>query len=255
MKVLVACEESQTICKAFRELGHEAYSADILDPTGGHPEWHIKGDVLKVLNPKRDEFFDFDAITFKTMDGRDHLINHWDLIIAHPPCTYLSSVNNRHMSLRINPPEKVEARTKLMHEAADFFMNFINADCDHIAVENPQGYMSRLYRKPDQTIHPYQFADSTNDIENYHMKRTCLWLKGLPLLETNDLPKPEPLKTYINIQGKVKRRYFEENHGVIAGQKHKGNDASARSKTFPGMAREMARQWSEYLINNKGDRE
>jgi len=247
MVVLIACEESQTLCKAFRELGHEAYSADILAPSGGHPEWHIKGDVLGILSPKEDEFFHFKAIHFFTMNGDEHLINHWDLIIAHPPCTYLSSVNNRHMSLRINPPEKVEARTKLMYEAADFFMNFVDADCDYIAVENPQGYMSRLYRKPDQTIHPYQFADSVNDIENYHMKRTCLWLKGLPLLKTNNLPKPEPLKTYINIQGKVKRRYFEENHGVIAGQKHKGDDASARSKTFPGIAEAMAKQWSEYL--------
>ena len=235
MRVLIACEESQTICKAFRNRGHEAYSADLLECSGGHPEWHIQDDVLLLLDGN---------CTFVTMGGQEITIDSaWDLIIAHPPCTYLSSVNNRHMSLRINPPEKVEARTKLMMEAFDFFMQFINANCDHICVENPQGYVSRLYRKPDQTIHPYQFASGTDDIENYHMKRTCLWLKGLPLLKTNDLPKPEPLKTYINIQGKVKRRYFEENHGVINGEKHKGNDASARSKTFPGIAQAMAETW------------
>lgn len=235
MRVLVACEESQRVCIAFRERGHEAFSCDIVECSGGHPEWHVQGDVLSLLNGN---------CTFCTSDSHTHTQSGpWDLIIAHPPCTYLSSVNNRHMSLRINSPEKVAARTKLMYEAAEFFMKFINADCERIAVENPQGYMSRLYRKPDQTVHPYQFAESVDDVENYHMKRTCFWLKGLPPLKTNDLPKPEPLKTYINIQGKVKKRYFEENHGVIAGKKHKGNDASARSKTFPGLAKAMAEQW------------
>lgn len=235
MRVLVACEESQRVCIAFREKGHEAFSCDIVECSGGHPEWHVQGDVLPLLNGN---------CTFCTSDSHTHTQSGpWDLIIAHPPCTYLSSVNNRHMSLRINSPEKVAARTKLMYEAAEFFMKFINADCERIAVENPQGYMSRLYRKPDQTVHPYQFAESVDDVENYHMKRTCFWLKGLPPLKTNDLPKPEPLKTYINIQGRVKKRYFEENHGVIAGKKHKGNDASARSKTFPGLAKAMAETW------------
>ena len=239
MNVLIACEESQTICKAFRAKGHSAYSCDLFKCSGGHPEWHIVGDVVPLLDGR---------CQFVTEDGMGHIIaGKWDLIIAHPPCTYLSSVNNRHMSLRINPPEKVEARTKLMMEALDFFMLFINADCDHICVENPQGYVSRLYRKPDQTIHPYMFASGTDDTENYHMKRTCLWLKGLPKLITNDLPKPEPLKTYINIQGKVKRRYFEENHGVINGEKHGGKDSSARSKTFPAVAEAMADQYSKYI--------
>ena len=235
MRVLVACEESQTITKEFRARGHEAFSADIQPCSGGHPEWHIQGDVLILLDGN---------CVFTTQDGTVHVFaGRWDLIIAHPPCTYLSSVNNRHMSLRINPPEKVAAREKLMMEALDFFMKFINAPCDRICVENPQGYVSRLYRKPDQTIHPYMFAESVDDTENYHMKRTCLWLKGLPKLITNDLPKPEPLKTYINIQGKVKRRYFEENHGVINGEKHGGNDSSARSKSFPGIAKAMSEQW------------
>ena len=241
MKVLIACEESQEVCKAFRELGHEAYSCDVQPCSGGHPEWHVQGDVLPLLNGN---------CTFMTQNLETHTLNgKWDLLIAHPPCTYLSSVNNRHMSLRINSPEKVEARTKLMMDAFKFFMMFVNADCDRICVENPQGYVSRLYRKPDQTIHPYQFADSVNDIENYHMKRTCLWLKGLQQLETNNLPQPEPLKTYINSRGKVKRRYFEENHGVINGEKHKGKDSSARSKTFPGVAKAMAAQWGSSKRN------
>ena len=235
MNVLVACEESQTICTAFRNRGHNAFSCDLLHCSGGHPEWHVTGDVLSIIGGGTE---------FVTDDGvRHEIAGRWDLIIAHPPCTYLSSVNNRHMSLRINPPEKVVAREKLMMEALDFFMKFINAPCDKICVENPQGYVSRLYRKPDQTIHPYQFAESVDDTENYHMKRTCLWLKGLPKLITNDLPKPEPVKTYINIQGKVKRRYFEENHGVINGEKHGGRDSAARSKTFPAVAKAMANTW------------
>ena len=161
MRVLVACEESQRVCIAFREKGHEAFSCDIVECSGGHPEWHVQGDVIPLLNGN---------CTFCTSDTHTHTQSGpWDLIIAHPPCTYLSSVNNRHMSLRINSSEKVAARTKLMYEAAEFFMKFINADCERIAVENPQGYMSRLYRKPDQTVHPYQFAESVDDVENYHM--------------------------------------------------------------------------------------
>lgn len=116
------------------------------------------------------------------------------------------------------------------------------ARCNKIAVENPVGFMSH-WRKPDQIIQPYQFADSANDDENYQLKTTCLWLKGLPKLITNDLPKPMPVRTYKTKAGKVKNVYFEENHGKINGYKHRGNDAIARSKTFSGIAKAMAEQW------------
>jgi len=149
-KVLIACEESQTVCKAFREKGFEAYSCDIQDCSGGHPEWHIKGDVLDVIN-----------------DG-------WDLIIAHPPCTHLAVSGARWFKEGIKP-------LSLQDEASDFFMKFINANCKYIAVENPICIMSTRYRKPDQIINPFQFGHP-------EQKKTCLWLKGLPKLkETNNV--------------------------------------------------------------------
>ena len=235
MNVLVACEESQAVCKAFRAKGHRAFSCDLQECSGGRPEWHIQGDALELINGN---------CTFTTEDTHTHTqAGAWDLLIAHPPCTYLSSVNNRHMSLRMNTPERVEARRKKMLAAFDFFMCFINADCQRIAVENPQGYVSTLYRRPDQVIDPYMFAKSESDVENYQRKRTCLWLKGLPPLETNGLLPPPPIRTYIAKSGKIKRIYFEENHGRIKGEKHRGNDAAARSKTFPGIAAAMAEQW------------
>ena len=172
MRILVACEESQAVTKELRALGHEAFSCDIQDCSGGHPEWHIKGDVTLVLKEK------------------------WDMIIAFPTCTYLTNAGTRHFSRRINPEHKVLAREKLREEAKDFFMLFVNADCEKIAIENPVGYMNSQYRKPNQIIHPYYFGDNAK-------KRTCLWLKGLPLLEPTDmLPEPEP--EYI-CQGKLSK--------------------------------------------------
>jgi hypothetical protein len=139
LKVLIACEESQRVCTEFRKLGHEAYSADIQEPSGGHPEWHIKGDVLEVLNPK-DHLGDFEApdqyISFKTMDGTEHNVEKWDCIIAFPPCTYLTMVATRHHSLRFTPLNKINRRTLDRIEGMEFFMRFANADCKHIAIEN-----------------------------------------------------------------------------------------------------------------------
>lgn len=230
MKVLVACEESQTVCRAFRERGHEAYSADIQDCSGGHPEWHIKGDVLKIIN----------GGTFKTEDWTLHEVDRWDLIIAHPPCTYLSSVTTRHLSLRVTPAEKVVNRMWKVAESAVFFMQIACADCDKIAIENPVGYMSKLWRKQDQVIHPYFFAKDEKDIANYQKKRTCLWLKGLnPLKRTTHLEPPKP---YGHTKS-GKPINFEEAHGKIPGLECDGNSAKARSKTFPGIAQAMAEQW------------
>lgn len=223
MRVLVACEESQEVCKAFRAKGHEAYSCDIQEPSGGHPEWHILGDALKAL----------EGGIVVTMDGKQHEVGKWDMLIAHPPCTYLSNVATRHFSLRCTQAEKVVDRWKNRAESAVFFMHFVLADIPLICVENPVGFMNTAYRKPDQIIHPYMFADSENDTEQYVTKATCLWLKGLPALRGNGLPKPD------------NRRIF----GVMPSGKGKTwvgshvRSAKARSKTFPGIAKAMAEQW------------
>ena len=224
MNVLVACEESQRVCTAFRERGHTAWSCDIQQCSGGHPEWHILGDCLPILNGNCE---------FTTEAGGRHLQNgRWDLIIAHPPCTYLSGVTTRHLSLRMNPPEKVISRMWMLAEGAVFFTRLAEAPAERVCVENPQGFMSRLYRKPDQVIEPYYFAESEADEDNYEHKRTCLWLRGLPLLvRTTNLPSP-PAKGFTK-SGKAK--HFEETAT--------GNRAKTRSKTFPGIARAMAEQW------------
>ena len=214
-KILVACEESQAVTIELRKLGHEAYSCDLYECSGGHPEWHLHQDVIPLLK------------------------NKWDAIIAFPTCTYLTNAGTRHFSRRINPEEKVAAREKLREEAAKFFMLFANADCENIAIENPVGWMNSQYRKPDQIIHPYYFGDDFK-------KRTCLWLKGLPKLKaTNMLPEPEP--KYI-CQGELSKGkkigWCEGIKGTTGGQEGR---AKARSKTFPGIAKAMAEQWSDYL--------
>lgn len=225
--VLVACEESQRVCTAFRKRGFKAFSCDIQEPSGGHPEWHILGDALKAL----------DGGDIVTMDGKTHWVPRWDLLIAHPPCTYISSVTTRHLSLRCTPPEKVVERWRKVAEAAVFFMRFALADIPHIAVENPMGYMSTFYRKPDFFVHPYYFAESTEDAENYEKKRTCFWVKGLPELQRKKELPPPPPKGY-TASGKPKN--FEECA--------KGNGAKERSKTFPGIAEAMAKQWGDYIV-------
>lgn len=181
MNVLIACECSQTVCKEFRALGHNAYSCDIEDQYGGHPEWHIKGDCLEILRGRQ---------MFKTEDGSAHNIDKWDLIIAHPPCTYLSNAATRSHSLKGATLEQINARTQKRIQAQEFFMKFASVNCEKVAIENPVGVMNTVYRKPDQIIEPYQFAESEDDKENYVTKRTCLWLKGLKPLQGNSLDKP-----------------------------------------------------------------
>ena len=154
LKVLIACEESQRVCIEFRKLGHEAYSADIQEPSGGHPEWHIHGDVLNVINGGE----------FSTMNGESHNVEKWDLIIAHPPCTYLSNAgaNSLYKGHKLN-----EERYKKGLKGKAFFMRCYNADCEHIAVENP--IPSSVYELPryTQTIQPYWFG------EKYSKKPVC----------------------------------------------------------------------------------
>lgn len=173
---------------------------------------------------------------FKTMDGMLHeIVEKWDLLIAHPPCTYLSSVATRHHSIRCTPLNKINQRTSKRIEAMQFFMRFANAECDRICIENPKGVMNTCYRKPDQIVDPYMFAESIEDTENYVTKATCFWLKNLPVLVGNSLPKPNNEKMYgRNPNGKVS--CWQEH---CTGK----NRAIIRSKTFSGIAKAMAEQW------------
>lgn len=224
MKVLVACEESQTVCKAFRAKGHEAYSCDIQKNRGGVPEWHILMDALAVIN----------GGTMRLENGQKVDVDAWDLIIAHPPCTYLTNVATRHHSLRMTPVNQINARTLQRINSMDFFMRFVFANCDRIAIENPIGVMNTCYRSPDQIIHPYMFAENENDTENYVTKATCLWLKGLEPLKANGLMKPDNRKLFGTFSTSGNVRTWEDTFsrsGVI------------RSKTFPGVAKAMAEQW------------
>lgn len=219
MKVLVACEESQTVCKAFRERGHEAYSCDIIDCSGGHPEWHIKGDALKVINGRCE---------FQTADGEPHSIDgRWDLIIAHPPCTDLAVSGARWFA-----EKQKDGRQQ---KSIVFFMQMAMADCDRIAVENPVCIMSSAWRKPDQVIQPFQFGHNTR-------KSTCLWLKGLPKLEPTNIVDPEIHKYGFGDGFDMCR---DENGKIL--QWNDPRTAKIRSKTFPGIAAAMAEQWGSLL--------
>lgn len=221
MNVLVACEESQRVCIAFREKGHNAFSCDIDPCSGGHPEWHIQGDVLAVLNG---------WCGFETADGTTHNIDgKWDLIIAHPPCTYLCSLGAVWFSEKY-PVEKRIERKKNQYDAIRFFMAFVNADCEKIAIENPVGIMSTQYKKPTQYIQPYEYGEP-------YTKKTCLWLKGLPKLKpTNNV---EPVGGHWVSAG-IKNR---ESQNRAVNKSGVGESKKARSKTFIGWANAMAEQW------------
>lgn len=223
MKILIACEESQAVCKEFRKRGHEAYSCDLQEPSGGHPEWHILGDALKTI----------DGGAVVTMDGAVHEIGQWDMMIAHPPCTYLSNACTRGFSLRCTEAEKVVDRWRDRAYGAVFFMHFALAHIPKICIENPVGFMNTAYRKADQIIDPYMFAESVEDTENYVTKRTCLWLRGLPKLKTNNLPKPDNAALFGRYPN-GKARCWEDTYS---------RSGKVRSKTFPGIAKAMAEQW------------
>lgn len=225
MNVLIACEESQRVCKAFRRLGHNAFSCDILECSGKHPEWHIQGNVLNVLNGK---------CIFETMDGKKHRIKStWDLIIAHPPCTRLCSSGQRWLYFG-NDEYKIKKQRE-QKKAIKFFMEFVNADCDKIAIENPIGIMSTIYRKPDQIYNPYNFKGETE------CKQTCLWLKGLkPLEYTQKLPKEK--RTHNIWKAKFNEKCYAWNSPEVA---------ILRSKTPKGVAIAMAEQWGKDDTENK----
>lgn len=207
MNVLVACEESQRVCTAFREKGHNAFSCDILPCSGGHPEWHIQGDVLKILNPYELPFGG-EVIEFRTMDGTNYVIEKWDLIVAFPPCTHLAVSGARYFEQK-----RKDGRQQ---QGIDFFMEFTKADCEKIAIENPIGIMSTHYRKPDQIIQPWMFGHGET-------KATCLWLKNLPKLEPTNI-----------VDGREQRIWR-----MPPGPER----AKERSKTYEGIAKAMANAW------------
>ena len=180
MNVLIACEESQRVCTAFREKGHNAFSCDILPCSGGHPEWHIRWDALSLINGN---------CTFLTEDCSLHTINgKWDMIIAFPPCTYLTVTGNRWFNVERYGESAVQ-RHRDRVDAIKFFMAFANADCERIAIENPVGIMSSKWRKPNQIINPYEFGDPFE-------KKTCLWLKGMPELKPTNIVEAPPRKHF-----------------------------------------------------------
>ena len=219
MKVLIACEESQAVCKEFRARGHEAYSCDIVSCSGGHPEWHIQGDALRVIDGNT---------SFVTEDGTNHRIDgEWDLLIAHPPCTYLTVSGNRWFDVSKYGAKAIQ-RQKDRREAAEFFMAFVNAKCNRIAIENPIGVMSTYYKKPDQVVHPYWFGDAER-------KATCLWLKGLPKLVPTNMVEPVVITCK---NGKTDSPWHMNTLGLPAEERRR-----LRSKTFPGLAKAIVEQW------------
>ena len=214
MKILVACEESQEVTKELRRLGHEAYSCDIIPCSGGHPEWHLQVNALELLKMK------------------------WDMIIAHPPCTFLTVTGNRWFNTE-KYGEKAIQRKKDRELAIEFFMKFANADCEKIAIENPIGVMSTIWRKPDQIIQPFEFAMSEAEET---VKSTCLWLKGLnPLVPLHKEKKELTYHEWITPNGKKKRQslWYYKTRCLPNSER-----ARAASKTFHGIAVAMAEQWA-----------
>jgi hypothetical protein len=206
MKVLVACEESQAVTIEFRKLGHEAFSCDILPCSGGHPEWHLQQDIFEVIG------------------------KGWDMMIAFPPCTHLAVSGAAHFEKK-----REDGRQQ---EGIDFFMAMVNAPIHHIAIENPVGIMSNIYKKPSQIIQPYYFGDEAQ-------KTTCLWLKNLPLLYHNSKPNLfDSFVTHVKPKGNIvfkngKMYSFASNRWY----KNDEERSRERSKTFPGIAKAMAEQW------------
>jgi len=206
MKILIACEESQAVTKEFRKLGFEAYSCDLLPCSGGHPEWHIQDDVLKVIEQEK-----------------------WDMMIGFPPCTDLAVSGARHFERKIADGSQ--------QKSIDFFMKIVNAPIEKIAIENPIGIMSKIYRKPDQIIQPWQFGDKAQ-------KSTCLWLKNLPLLHDTNIVDKGEFYEFISNTGKSKRMpmwYYK----ALQDAKTPEQRRTLRSKTFKGIAEAMANQWSK----------
>lgn len=238
LNVLVACEESQRVCTEFRRLGHNAFSCDILKCSGGHPEWHFNQDVLEVIRNNGG---------LLEIGEEYYIEGKWDLMIAHPPCTFLAVSGARwyyHPDDKDLPIEQRRPHPKFPNRATDreegvaFFMDLINAPIEHIAVENPVGIMNTRYRKPDQVVQPYYFGDEAS-------KSTCLWLKNLPLLKpTKIVGKGEMVELS---SGKRLPKWYSD---ALSKAKTPEERRNLRSKTFPGFAKAIAEQWSAYLLQN-----
>lgn len=209
MKILVGCEESQAVTIELRKLGHEAFSCDVMESSGGYPQWHIQGDLLKELH------------------------KGWDMLIAFPPCTHLAVSGARHFEQKIKDGRQ--------QQGIDFFMEMINAPIDKICVENPIGIMSTKYRKPSQIIQPWMFGDKAQ-------KSTCLWLKNLPLLVPTNIVEKGEFIEFVSKKGVKKRQpkwYFD----ALINSKNASERSKLRSKTFKGIAKAMATQFT--IINQK----
>lgn len=234
LKILVACEESQRVCIEFRNKGHEAYSCDMIECSGGHPEWHIMGDVIPLLNGNCE---------FQTVDGVLHKVSgKWDMIIAFPPCTHLAVSGARWFKNK-----RDDGRQK---DGIEFFCKFMKADCNKIVIENPIGIISGDYipkwfpeladkydlpKKPTQIIHPWMFGDN-------YSKSTCLWIKGLPHLIPLVTEQPE-LEWFELVDGKTGKKKRQPKWYADAWHLPPEERAKVRSKTFPGIAKAMADQW------------
>lgn len=246
MKILVACEESQAVTNELRRLGHEAYSCDIIDCSGGHPEWHIIQNVLTLMNPEELPFGGGAGIGFFTDDGEWHFVDgKWDMIIAFPPCTHLAVSGAAHFEKK-----REDGRQR---EGIEFFCQFLNADCDKVAIENPIGIISGDYipkwfpdlaekyglpKKPTQIIHPWMFGDN-------HSKATCLWLKGIEPLVPMVTEQPElEWKEWVDKKTGRKKRQPLWYYKALADSKTPEERAKIRSKTFLGIAKAMAEQWA-----------
>lgn len=233
LNILVACEESQAVCKAFRKLGQNAYSCDILPSSGGHPEWHFCHDIATVL----------DRTDLTLENGQKaNLVREWDIMIGHPPCTYLAVSGAKwyyHPEDKDKPVEERRPHPNFPNRAKDredgvaFFMSLANADIKRIAIENPVGIMSSRWRRPDQKIQPYMFGDP-------YSKGTCLWLKNLkplhPSKETDDRGE-----WIVFESGKRLPKWFSDG---LTKTKNAEERRTWRSKTFPGIARAIAEQWT-----------
>lgn len=228
MKILVACEESQAVTIELRKLGHEAYSCDIIECSGGHPEWHIMQDVVPLLNREDDGNNGWHYIYFRTMDGKLHSVEEWDMIIAFPPCTYMSNAGACRMFPKKGQIEP-DRFSKAM-EAKAFFMEFYNADCERVCIENPVPLSVVKLPENTQIIQPYQFGHP-------YTKKTYLWLKGLPNLNPTNIVKP--VGPYVCGNTEIWKK--QAANGIVYG---KEKSAKYRSKTFPGIAKAMAEQWA-----------
>lgn len=238
MNVLIACEESQTVCAAFRKLGFNAYSCDLVECSGGHPEWHLLGDALDVIKNSGGI----------TQDGKHVIVDKWHLMIAHPPCTYLTSSGakwyyhpeDKHLPIEQRRPHPRFPHRKQDQDAAvDFFMALYNTNIPYIAIENPVGVMSSRFRKPDQIVQPYMFGNSAR-------KTTCLWLKGLPLLESTNLV--DEGESIVFRSGKKMPKWYCD---ALTNAKTDAERRKLRSKTFDGIAQAMAQQWGEFVLQQE----